>query len=134
MEIREQSGLRQVLAGTPIPKMCRVRQIFKRDEIEDIPAYLREKLDNPELRSRIKPGMRVVLTGSSRQIANMPVILRELATFVKEQGAQPYIIPAMGSHGGATDEGQRQILESYGITEEFCGCPIFSSMETVRVG
>ena len=134
MEIKEQSGLRQVLAGTPIPKMCRVRQIFKRDEIEDIPAYLREKLDNPELRSRIKPGMRVVLTGSSRQIANMPVILRELATFVKEQGAQPYIIPAMGSHGGATDEGQRQILESYGITEEFCGCPIFSSMETVRVG
>ena len=134
MEIKEQSGLRQVLAGTPIPKMCRVRQIFKRDEIEDIPTYLREKLDNPELRSRIKPGMRVVLTGSSRQIANMPVILRELATFVKEQGAQPYIIPAMGSHGGATDEGQRQILESYGITEEFCGCPIFSSMETVRVG
>ena len=134
MEIKEQSGLRQVLAGTPIPKMCRVRQIFKRDEIEDIPAYLREKLDNPELRSRIKPGMRVVLTGSSRQIANMPVILRELETFVKVQGAQPYIIPAMGSHGGATDEGQRQILESYGITEEFCGCPIFSSMETVRVG
>ena len=134
MEIKEQSGLRQVLTGTPIPKMCRVRQIFKRDEIEDIPTYLREKLDNPELRSRIKPGMRVVLTGSSRQIANMPVILRELATFVKEQGAQPYIIPAMGSHGGATDEGQRQILESYGITEEFCGCPIFSSMETVRVG
>ena len=134
MEIKEQSGLRQVLAGTPIPKMCRVRQIFKRDGIEDVPAHLWKKLDNPELRSRIKPGMRVVLTGSSRQIANMPVILRELATFVKEQGAQPYIIPAMGSHGGATDEGQRQILESYGITEEFCGCPIFSSMETVRVG
>lgn len=134
MEIKEQSGLRQVLAGTPIPRMCRVRQIFKRDEIRDIPACLRERLDNPELRSRIKPGMRVVLTGSSRQIANMPLILRELASFVREQGAQPYIIPAMGSHGGATDEGQREILESYGITEEACGCPIFSSMETVRVG
>ena len=134
MEIKEQSGLRQVLAGTPLPKMCKVRQIFKRDGIEDVPAYLQKKLDNPKLRARIKPGMRVVLTGSSRQIANMSVILRKLAQFVKEQGAQPYIIPAMGSHGGATDEGQRQILESYGITEEFCGCPIFSSMETVRVG
>ena len=134
MEIKEQSGLRQVLAGTPLPKMCKVRQIFKRDSIEDVPAYLQKKLDDPKLRARIKPGMRVVLTGSSRQIANMSVILRKLAQFVKEQGAQPYIIPAMGSHGGATDEGQRQILESYGITEEFCGCPIFSSMETVRVG
>ena len=134
MEIKEQSGLRQVLAGTPLPKMCKVRQIFKRDGIEDVPAYLQKKLDDPKLRARIKPGMRVVLTGSSRQIANMSVILRKLAQFVKEQGAQPYIIPAMGSHGGATDEGQRQILESYGITEEFCGCPIFSSMETVRVG
>ena len=77
--------------------------------------------------------MRVVLTGSSRQIHNMPEILRELASFVRAQGGEPWIIPAMGSHGGATDEGQRQILESYGITEEFCGCPIFSSMETVRV-
>ena len=134
MEIKEQSGLRSILSSTPIPKMCTVRQIFKCDGIEDVPAYLWEKLDNPELRSRIKPGMRVALTGSSRQIANMPVILRELATFVKEQCAQPYIIPAMGSHGGATAEGQREILESYGITEEFCGCPIFSSMETVRVG
>ena len=64
----------------------------------------------------------------------MPVILREIASFVKEQGAQPYIIPAMGSHGGATAQGQREILESYGITEEFCGCPIHSSMETVKVG
>lgn len=134
MEIKEQSGLRQVLSGTPIPKMCRVRQIFQKDGIEDIPAYLREKLSDPRLRARIRPGMRVVLTGSSRQIANMPVILRELASFVKAQGAQPWIIPAMGSHGGATAEGQRAILERYGITEEFCGCPIFSSMETVRVG
>ena len=102
MEIKEQSGLRQVLAGTPLPKMCKVRQIFKRDGIEDVPAYLQKKLDDPKLRARIKPGMRVVLTGSSRQIANMSVILRKLAQFVKEQGAQPYIIPAMGSHGGAT--------------------------------
>ena len=134
MEIKDQAGLRAVVGDTPIPKMCLVRQIFKRDGIVDVAACLNEKLEVSGLAERIKPGMRVVLTGSSRQIANMPVILRELASFVKKQGAQPYVIPAMGSHGGATDEGQRAILESYGITEEFCGCPIHSSMETVRVG
>lgn len=134
MEIKEQSGLRKVLEDVQIPKMFCVRQKFSRDGIENIPAILREKLDQEALKARIKPGMTVVLTGSSRQIANMPVILRELALFVKQMGAKPYIIPAMGSHGGATAEGQLEILHSFGITEEFCGCPIFSSMETVQVG
>lgn len=134
MEIKEQSGLRAVLKDVELPKMYLVRQHFQRDGITDVPAYLDSKLDREDLKSRIQPGMRVVLTGSSRQIANMPVVLRELASFVKSRGAQPYIIPAMGSHGGATDQGQREILESYGITEEFCGCPIYSSMETVQVG
>lgn len=134
MEIKEQSQLRKVLENTPIPKMCMVRQHFRRDGITDVAPVLREKLEHSGMGERIRPGMRVVLTGSSRQIANMPVILREIASFVKERGGQPYIIPAMGSHGGATAEGQRAILESYGITEEFCGCPIYSSMETVRIG
>lgn len=134
MEIKEQSGLRAVLADVELPRMAMIRQKFPRDGIEDVAAYLMEKLDREDLRSRIKPGMRVVLTGSSRKIANMPLILRELADYVRAQGAHPYIIPAMGSHGGATAEGQREILESYGITEEACRCPIFSSMETVQVG
>ncbi len=134
MEIREQSGLRAILETTPLPRVSRVRQIFPRDEIRDIPSLLQEKLRSSGLAERIRPGMRVVLTGSSRQIDSMPVILRELASFVRAQGASPWIIPAMGSHGGATAEGQREILESYGITEEFCGCPIFSSMETLQVG
>ena len=134
MEIKEQSGLRAVLKDVELPDMYLVRQHFPRDGIADVPGYLRQRLDREDLKARIKPGMRVVLTGSSRQVANMPVILRELAVFVKDLGAQPYIIPAMGSHGGATAQGQREILESYGITEEFCGCPIYSSMETVQVG
>lgn len=134
MEIKEQSGLRAVLENTPLPKVCLVRQVFQRDGIPDVVSCLREKLDRQDLKERIKPGMRVVLTGSSRQIHHMPEILREVASFVRAQGGEPWIIPAMGSHGGATAEGQRKILESYGITEEFCGCPIYSSMETVRVG
>lgn len=134
MEIKEQSGIREVLKDVPIPRMCRVRQKFVRDGIEDVAAVLREKLRDERLKGRIRPGMRVVMTGSSRQIANMPLILKELAAFVREQGGEPYIIPAMGSHGGATDEGQKALLEGYGISEEYCGCPIVSSMETVRVG
>ena len=118
----------------PIPGMCRVRQRFDRDGISDVAAVLREKLNDEKLKARIRPGMRVVLTGSSRQIANMPLILTELAAFVRAQGGEPCIIPAMGSHGGATAEGQKALLEGYGITEDYCGCPILSSMETVRVG
>lgn len=118
----------------PIPGMCRVRQRFDRDGISDVAAVLREKLNDEKLKARIRPGMRVVLTGSSRQIASMPLILKKLAAFVRAQGGEPCIIPAMGSHGGATAEGQKALLEGYGITEDYCGCPILSSMETVRVG
>lgn len=132
MQIKDQSGLREVLRDVELPRMFTVRQKFCDDAIEDVPGCLREKLQ--AVAGRVRPGMRVVLTGSSRQIDNMPVILRELAAFVRAQGAEPWIIPAMGSHGGATGEGQRELLESYGITEEFCGCPIHSSMETVEIG
>ena len=131
MDIQEQSGLRAVLSGTPLPKVCLVRQRFSQDGILDPAAVLSEKL--AAVKNRVRPGMRVAITGSSRQVANMTVFLRELASFVKAQGAKPFIVPAMGSHGGATAEGQRVILESFGVTEEFCGCPIVSSMETVRV-
>ena len=134
MEIKDQSALRALLSQVEIPKFYQVRQCFPKDGIQDVPVCLREKLARMEIGRKIQPGMRVVLTAGSRQIAHMPEILRELAAYVRGQGGQPYIIPAMGSHGGATAEGQRRILESYGITEEFCGCPIYSTMETVQVG
>ncbi|QAT50116.1 DUF2088 domain-containing protein [Caproiciproducens sp. NJN-50] len=134
MKIKEQSEIRKILSGIELPKMCLVRQKFDADHIEDVAGYMHAILQNDEFGSRIKPGMKVVLTGSSRQIANANVILRELASFVKLHGGDPCIIPAMGSHGGATAEGQKAILASLGITENFCGCPICSSMETKLVG
>src|SRR5262249_42615821 len=70
----------------------------------------------------------------SRGIANIPVILKATADFLKRLGARPYLVPTMGSHGGGTAEGQRKIIESYGITEEFVGVPIKASMDTVQVG
>ena len=134
MKIERQTELRKVLSPVVLPKMAVIEQHFPDDAIQDVPAYLRERLMPEHIRSRIQPGMKVVLTGSSRQIHDMPVVLRELASFVKAQGAQPYIIPAMGSHAGGIAEKQKELLEGYGITEAFCGCPIYSSMETVQVG
>lgn len=73
------------------------------------------------------------MTAGSRGIANIPVILRAAVEHLKQLGAKPFLVPAMGSHGGGTAEGQRAVVESYGITEAAVGCPICSSMETVVV-
>jgi hypothetical protein len=74
------------------------------------------------------------LTAGSRGIANIPLILKSVVAFLKDLGARPFLVPAMGSHGGATAEGQRHLIESYGITEEYVGAPIRSSMEVVPAG
>src|SRR5262249_37742261 len=70
----------------------------------------------------------------SRGIANIPLVLRAVGTFLKDRGARPYLVPTMGSHGGGTAEGQKKVLESYGITEAHVGAPIRASMEVVEVG
>jgi hypothetical protein len=102
--------------------------------VEDIEALLREECEKQEIKSRIRPGARVALTAGSRGVANIGIILRSLVRILKDKGAKPFLVPAMGSHGGATAEGQVQILESLGITEEFCEAPIRSSMEVVELG
>mgnify|MGYP004653679559 FL=1 len=128
------SRIEPLLRDVTLPKMFRVTQTFPRERIENVAEETRRQLLNARVTEKIRPGMTVAVTGSSRGIANMNVILREVVAFLKEAGAKPFIIPAMGSHGGATAEGQAQVLRSYGITEEFCGCPIYSSMETVHLG
>jgi hypothetical protein len=116
------------------PRMVRIRQQFERPQVADIPAAVASALKSLDLTRRIKRGQSVALTAGSRGIANIPLVLRSTAGFLKDLGAKPFLIPAMGSHGGGTAEGQRRILESYGITEEFVGVPIRASMETVQVG
>ncbi len=116
------------------PRMVRIRQHFERPQVAEIPAAVASALEPLGLSQRIKPGQTVALTAGSRGIANIPLILRSTAAFLKKLGAKPFLIPTMGSHGGGTAEGQRHILESYGITEEFVGVPIRASMETVQVG
>ncbi|MDQ3387116.1 MAG: nickel-dependent lactate racemase, partial [Actinomycetota bacterium] len=116
------------------PKIVKMRRKFPRPLVEDIEATLREQLEREEISSTIKPGMSVALTAGSRGIAEIDTVLRVIVTILKEMDAEPFIVPAMGSHGGATAEGQVEILESLGITQESCGAPIRSSMEIVEIG
>ena len=115
------------------PQVFRVQQSFERPRVEDIPATVEEQLSRLELSRTIRPGQSVAITAGSRGIANIHLVIKAIVAHCQRLGAQPFIVPAMGSHGGGTAEGQRQIIEGYGITEEFCKCPIRASMETVVV-
>jgi uncharacterized protein (DUF362 family) len=116
------------------PRMLRVRQQFARPRVDNVALAVRTALEKLTLSTTIKPGQTVALTGGSRGIANIPLVLKSVATFLKDLGAKPFIVPAMGSHGGGTAAGQREVLESYGITEAFTGAPIKASMDVIEVG
>ena len=92
------------------------------------------ELERIGLREQLRPGERVAITAGSRGIASIPAILRAVTDYLHALDVKPFIVPAMGSHGGATAEGQHALLERYGITEQACGCPIRSSMQTTVLG
>lgn len=136
MKIVKGGNVSRLLQGIPIPKMFYARQEFATDHIrsEEIPAAITQELSKPEIALRVKPGMSIAITAGSRGIRNVDIITKAVVDFVYERGAHPFIVPAMGSHGGATKEGQTALLATFGITEEAMGCPIKSSMETVTLG
>ena len=115
------------------PQIFRVRQKRERPRIDDAPGEVERELAGLKLGGVIKAGQSVAITAGSRGIANIHTITRALVEHVKRLGAKPFVVPAMGSHGGGTAAGQRKVLESYGVTEEFIGCPIRATMETVIV-
>jgi hypothetical protein len=117
-----------------LPKVVKVRQDFPRPRVEDVSMALREQCAKGEIASRVEPGMRVAITAGSRGISGIDGILRTLVGILESAGAEPFVVPAMGSHGGATAEGQVEILRSLGITEGSVGAPIESSMEVVELG
>jgi lactate racemase-like protein len=116
------------------PNLVRVRQQFERPEIGDVAGAVMAALDRLDLRRTIRPDQSVALTAGSRGIANIPLVLRTVAGYLKDLQARPFLVPAMGSHGGGTAEGQRHILESYGITEAYVGAPLRASMDVVSLG
>ncbi len=120
----------------PLPAFTRVRQLFDREhlEVSGIPSVVRGELNKEEIRTLVKPGMRVAVAVGSRGIKNLFMIVEATVRALQELGAKPFIVSAMGSHGGGTEEGQREVLAGYGITEEALGIPVVTSVDTVHLG
>lgn len=116
------------------PLMVRIRQNFDTSTITDIAGEIRSQLTQFDLRGVVSPGQSVAITAGSRGIAGIADILRALVNELKRIQAKPFIVPAMGSHGGATAEGQKRLLAHYGVTEKGVGAPIKASMEVSQIG
>ena len=106
------------------PKMLKVKQVFDCPSVDDVEECVRREVAKPEINQLIKPGMQIAVLAGSRGIAHINTIIYTLIQELKKRGAEPFIVPAMASHGGATEKGQRLLLESYGITEETMGVEI----------
>lgn len=115
------------------PRVFKVRQLFDVKQVDDVAAAVDASLEALGLGEKIQAGDTVAISAGSRGIANIDIAIGATVKHLQTLGAEPFVVPAMGSHGGGTAEGQRGILAGYGITEEAMGCPIRASMETVVV-
>jgi hypothetical protein len=118
----------------PFPRLFLVRQKFPDRRLADIPGEVQRQLSASGFAARVKPGARIAIGVGSRGISNLATIVAEVVRFWRDHGAQPFIFPAMGSHGAATAQGQAEVLAKYGITETAMGCPVVSQLEVVSLG
>jgi len=116
------------------PRLATIRQAVPSAPLADVGQAVRDELARIDLRSRVRPGGRIAVGAGSRGITDYALIVGTVVQELQRLGAQPFVFPAMGSHGGATAAGQREVLAEWGITPERMGCPIVSSMDIVRVG
>ena len=127
--------LERMLGGVPVPRMARVRyEMRTAPAIRDIDTAVAEQVRRAEIASLVKPGERIAIGVGSRGVAKLAEMTTALVKELKHLGVDPFVVPAMGSHGGATAEGQRDVLTHLGVTEDRIGCPILSDMTTVEVG
>lgn len=119
--------------GAGLPKMFRVRQRFDQPAVGDVREEVRRQIGRLNLAGRFRPGATVAVTAGSRGVANIAAVVRTVVDALKELGLHPFIIPGMGSHGGATVEGQLKILAGYGITAATMGAPLRATMDVVEV-
>jgi len=126
----------RLIGERPLPEFYLIRQKFDDTciNVKDIPAAVAEAAKRPGTLDMLRPGQIVAIAVGSRGVNNIALIARTLARLVMECGARPFIVPAMGSHGGATAEGQAQLLADYGVIESYTGCPVISDMATVALG
>ncbi|HUJ51100.1 MAG TPA: hypothetical protein VLW25_12905 [Bryobacteraceae bacterium] len=118
----------------PFPRLLPVRQHFPDRAIPDVAAAVRRELAASGFVARLKPGARVALGVGSRGIANLATIVRSAVDYWKSQGCEPFIFPAMGSHGAATAEGQADVLAHFGIHQGSMDCPVISALDVVSLG
>ena len=111
-----------------------MEQHFDPSHVANLAETIAHELERPHTGDHLRPGARVALAVGSRGIVRLAEITRAVAEEVRRRGATPFVVPAMGSHGGATAEGQRQILAGYGVDEPAVGAPVHSSMDTVELG
>ncbi|WP_433614691.1 lactate racemase domain-containing protein [Paenibacillus cellulositrophicus] len=126
--------LQELLKDIPIPKMAKVNVRFNDEQIVDLGGDLGAKLRQPHIMEKVKPGMEIAIAVGSRGLDRIVELTAVTVKALKEARAKPFIVPSMGSHGGATAEGQREVLAHLGVTEESAGCEIRSSMEVVQLG
>ncbi len=126
--------IEQLLEHTPLPRMVRARQSFHAPELPDAAEAVRQTIVRHDALAGLADGDRVAIAVGSRGIADLPAIVRETVRAVASAGGRPIIVPAMGSHGGATAEGQTEVLRRLGVTESAVEAPIVSSMDVVEIG
>jgi hypothetical protein len=128
------SIISQLLHDVPIPRMAWIRQSFAAPEVKNIRQTLKEQLAKPGIGDTIKPGKRIAIAVGSRGLAELPTLVAVTVEEIRCRGGQPFIVPAMGSHGGATAEGQREVLATLGVSEKSAGCAIVASMDVAEIG
>lgn len=117
-----------------LPKMYKIKQSFNKDKLDDIEGTVKSEINKEEIRSKIKPGQKIAVAVGSRGIKNIALIVKSVIDEIKAAGGEPFIVSAMGSHGSGTEEGQREILTGYGITEEALGVKVISKTDVVKLG
>ncbi len=117
-----------------LPRVARVRQRFAGEHILDVRGAVDAAMAGSDVARRLRPGARIAITVGSRGISQLPALVGAAVDALRHLGARPFIVPAMGSHGGATVEGQREVLEGYGVCQATVGAPVLATMDVVEIG
>ncbi|MDR1241805.1 MAG: DUF362 domain-containing protein [Deltaproteobacteria bacterium] len=133
-DLQVPSAVAALLEKIPLPRVAPVSQVFDRPRVENMEAEVASRLRESGCLAALKKGQSVAVTAGSRGITDLPLVIRTVVRAVRAAGAEPFVVPAMGSHGGATAEGQIALLQGLGIDEESVEAPLRSSMDTVVVG
>ncbi|MRH45133.1 DUF2088 domain-containing protein [Aquibacillus halophilus] len=125
--------IQELLKDIPVPKMAKVKQEFDDSQVDNLGDVLRAGLDKEQIKKTVRPGMEIAVAVGSRGLDRLVETTAVTVKYLQDLGAKPFIVPCMGSHGGASDEGQKAVLEHLGVTKESVNAEIRSSMEVIKI-